>query len=109
PPGPAGRPGHPHDLRRVRGVRAGGPRAPGGPRRRPQPPDRRRAGAGAGRPLRGLRGRRTGVVTATTRGGGEPDPDLLVLGSGVAGLSVALEAARVGLHAVILTKADVAY
>jgi L-aspartate oxidase len=39
--------------------------------------------------------------------GGDDGVDLLVLGSGVAGLSVALEAARLGLRAVVLTKAEV--
>ena len=41
PPGVAGRQGDPHHLRRVRAGRAGGVRAPGRPRRRAQPGDRR--------------------------------------------------------------------
>ena len=39
---------------------------------------------------------------------GQPDADVLVLGSGVAGLSVAIRAARAGLAVTVLTKGELA-
>src|SRR5690349_19941012 len=41
-------------------------------------------------------------------GAGGPTVDVLVLGSGVAGLSVAVHAARLGLSVAVLTKAELA-
>ncbi len=77
-------------------------RAAGRPRRRGQP-DR---GAGVGGRRRGES--RTGVVGSSPMPA-RPDVDLLVLGSGVAGLSAAIRAARAGRSVTVLTKGELTW
>src|SRR5262249_47963854 len=95
--GGQGRPRDRHQLRPLRRGRARVLRAARRARGREQPTDR--APGARGVPLAPTR---AGTATVS-------DADLLVLGSGVGGLSAAVRAARAGLSVVVVTKGELGW